>query len=268
MKLAHIVPVSLLSTVPNEQSLHLVLSELVLSDERYFRFYAERKNAGDFIILDNPVHEDRPVKFEHWIEAIMLLQPNVAVVPDVIDSTLMTLDNAREAVARFREYHFPQTELMAVPHSQTQYGWLQCATELARLGDPLRWFGISLERRLDNDPLALIRRRERVDMMLSFPERFGHIKLHLLGVSERGDELGNDSIWQRAHSADSSKFAVWSMLGTPVSPPVPILQPYPGRGTFGGSYEYFLAGHPQGLSRRKMLRNLRQWNEYAESEKD
>lgn len=269
MQLAHITPISLLDTIPVEQHTHLVLSELVRSNSRYSAFYRERAQNGDRIILDNPVHEDRPTKIEDWLDTIELIRPSVAVIPDVIDSQLMTLDNAREAVSKFRQRGFEKlgTELMAVPHADTQLGWLTCASDLARLGT-ISWFGISLERRLNDDGLALQRRRERVVMLSSFRERFAHIKLHLLGVSESGMELSDDRVWQRAESADTSKFAVWNMLETPVVPPVPTTYSYPGRTPFGGSFDYFFAGHPPRVSRRKMRNNLRTWNQYATRELD
>lgn len=266
MELAHIVPISLLSAIPLQQSTHLVLSELVLSDNRYYRFYADRCQAGDRIILDNPVHEDRPVSIDRWLEAVELLMPDVAVIPDVIDSGNETIANVEKAIEVFTNRGFSGIELMAVPHSETQQGWLSCATRIAQIQE-VSWFGISLERRFNDDPYALSRRRERVDMLNCFPERFGRIKLHLLGVSESGQELSGERLWQRATSADVSKFVVWNMLGTPVSPPVPITIPYPGRGPLGGSYGYFFAGHHD-VSRRSLTRNLRQWIAYAEREAD
>lgn len=268
MKLAHITPVSLLSVVPKEQRTHLVLSELALSSIPYYAFYSTRAKAGDFIILDNPVHEDQKVTVDRWIDAVGLMRPNVAVIPDVIDSSLMTLDNAREAIAEFTKHDsigFDDIELMAVPHGQTQEEWLTCARNLAKLKE-VSWFGISLERRLEDDQYALIRRRERVRMMLEEPHTFGRIKLHLLGVSERGDELGEDRIWQRASSADTSKYVVWSMLGTPVRPPVPTQQYYPGRKPFGGGLEFFYADRPAAVNDSRMRRNLRQWITYAQRE--
>lgn len=265
MELAHIVPISLLSAVPLQQSTHLVLSELVRSNEAYSRFYAERGQEGDRIILDNPVHEDRPVSIDHWLEAVDIIMPEVAVIPDVIDSGTETLANIEKALEVFTSRGYSGIELMAVPHAETQQGWLQCASRISQIKE-ISWLGISLERRFGNDPYALGRRRERVDMLNCFPERFDRFKLHLLGVSEAASELSGDPIWKRATSADTGEFAVWNLLGTPTVPPVPITQPYPGRGPLGGSFGYFFTGHPQDLSRRKFTRNLRQWLEYARRE--
>lgn len=267
MRLAHIVPVSLLGTLPKNQRTHLVLSELVLSDERYYRFYVNCRERGDFLILDNPVHEDRPVTIDRWLEAIRQLLPDVAVIPDVIDSDEETVKNAVEAIARLREDGFSGIKLMAVPHGVTQADWLTCARVLEGLGPAISWFGLSLERRLSDDMHALNRRRERVQLLKDEP-RFDRIKLHLLGTSECGYEFSDDKIWRRASSADSSKFAVWCMYDNPVLPPVPLTEPYPGRKPFGGSYDYFFAPVPEWLSPRKMSANLRRWCSYAERELD
>jgi hypothetical protein len=261
--LAHIVPISLLDTIPDEQTTHLVLSELILTNKRYREFYLTKRHDGHRIILDNPVHEDRPVTPERWLEAVNIIAPQVAVMPDVIDSDVDTLASAEAALRLFSTYASGTCELMAVPHGQTQLDWLQCAVKLASFPE-IKWFGISLERRLQDDKLALYRRTERVQLMRTHSGSFGRIKLHLLGTSEAGLELGEDPIWQRASSADSSKFAVFNMSGIPVSPPVPITTPYPGRAPFGGGYGYFFAGHPPRISRRGMRKNLRLWTEYAQ----
>lgn len=268
MRLAHIVPISLLDCVPIEQHTHLVLSSLVLSEKRYSAFYAERAQRGDTLIVDNPVHEDRPVSITQWLKACEIIMPHIAVIPDVIDSTDDTVANAERAATEFTRCDFKNVELMAVPHAHTQDGWLDCALKLSRIPS-ITWFGISLERRLNDDAYALVRRRERVVMMSQNPA-LAQIRLHLLGVSESAVELGDDKVWQRAESTDASKFAVWNMVGFPQFPPVPIAetQPYPGRIAFGGGYQYFFAGQPQGLSRRKMRSNLRLWNNYSEREGD
>lgn len=265
MRLAHLLPVSLLEATPHDQRTHLVLSELVLSDIRYLQFYAAKLQRGDVVILDNPVHEDHKVTVQQWLEAIALLQPTVAVIPDVIDSDLMTLDNAREAVAKFGEYQLRsecQTELMAVPHGETQSDWFNCALSLSKIS-AVTWFGISLERRLNDDPLAVSRRRERVQMMTRHRE-FMRLKLHLLGLSEGIVELGGSFVWQRAESADVSKFAIWYLSGNPVYPPPPVTIPYPGRAElFGGSYEYFTADC-DGVDISDLRDDLTLWTDYAE----
>jgi hypothetical protein len=266
VKLAHITPISLLDTIPDEQHVHLVLSELVITVPRYCEFYLERRMRGDIVILDNPVHENHPVSIERWLEAIYAVTPDIAVIPDVIDSRDETERLAVRALHEFSRRGFLDVELMAVPHGQEQTDWLDCALRLAKFGKPLNWFGVSLERRLNDDTLALERRRNRLQYLIDYPHIFDRIKLHLLGISESAAELGEDRIWRRATSADVSKFAVWNMLRTPVKPPPPVTIPYPGRQPFGGSYRYFFTGQPQWVSRRKMRNNLREWNRYAERE--
>lgn len=268
MKLAHIVPISLLDTVPKNQTTHLVLSELVLKIGSYHRFYSERRCRGDFLILDNPVHENRPITIDDWLQAVLLIMPDVAVIPDVIDSDVETIANVEKAVEAFTRQGFGSAvELMAVPHGYMQQNWLDCAHRIAAITE-ISWLGLSLERRLKNDSFALIRRRERVEMLRTESACFDRLKLHLLGLSETGEELGDDRVWQRATSVDTSKFAVWSMFGTKVRPPVPTYYEYPGRAIFGGGFEYFYADRPLHVSGRKMRSNLQRWVRYAERNRD
>lgn len=265
MKLAHIVPISLLDCVPKNQRTHLAISELVLLEKRYRDFYANKLSAGHVVILDNPVHEDKPISLDRWLQAAYVLQPTIAVIPDVIDSDAQTIRNAEAAISTMRKSGLMRTELMAVPHGETQLDWLYCAKRLAEY-EEISWLGLSLERRLADDMYALTRRRERVQFLLDEPEIFGRMSLHLLGLSENCTELGDDKIWRRASSVDTSKFAVWGMSDMYVGPPVPVPDPYPGRYSFGGSYGYFFTGHPSGLSRRKFRNHLHRWSSYADRE--
>ena len=262
MKLSHLVPVSLLEWLPDEQTTHLVLSELILTNETYYEYYARRRDRGDRIILDNAIHEDRPVSLPFWLTAIEKIRPHIAVIPDVIDSDSETIDNAWMAVEMLKREDFTAPGLMAVPHGKTQGDWLECARKLAKLPE-IAWFGLSLERRFNNDELALERRKERIKMLYHMSE-FRRIKLHLLGISESGDELGEHAVWTRAASADTSKYVVWYLQGHPVAPPVPLYAKYPGRDLFGGSYDYFFANMPLGRSKGRLRRNLQYWTEYAE----
>ncbi len=267
MKLAHIAPISLLNSLPANQRTHLVLSTLMLENLTYRRFYQLRKELGDTLILDNPVHENRGVTLEYWCAAVNLTRPSVAVIPDVIDSMDRTLSNVEEGISAISGYEIPDVQLMAVPHGHSQSDWLNCALSIAKYPE-ISWLGLSLERRLDNDDLALLRRRERVEMLRERPEVFDRLTLHLLGLSEGAIELGEDRVWSRAYSVDTSKFVVWNMTKAPVKPPAPIHEFYPGRYFLGGSYNYFFAPSPEGTTLRKIRNNLTRWCTYADREQD
>jgi hypothetical protein len=193
-----------------------------------------------------------------------MLEPTVAIVPDVIDDIPMTVNLARHAagIVSSRKAILPQPELMAVPHGHTHEEFYQCAAELIKIPG-ITWLGITLERRLNDDQLALKRRRERL-RMLSYDPLFSGTKIHLLGVSETAEELGDDSVWERAVSCDTSKFAVWALTRNPVAPPVPLSTPYPGREIFGGSYNYYWAHGLSWPDRRKFTQNLAEWSRYAQ----
>lgn len=263
MNLAHLVPISLLSVIPRQQTTHLALSNLVLENDAYYRFYAKKMRQGHHVILDNPVHENEEVDPEDWLLAVSALQPSVTVIPDVIDDSDATVENAVKLARRVRESS-PKTQLMVVPHGYSQDDWLACARALARIPD-VTYFGISLERRLNNDAAALNRRARRLRMVTQ-EVGFDHLTVHLLGTSERGNEFAEPQRFCRATSCDSSKFAVFFLCNRKVEPSSSgyIATPYPGRGPFGGSMEYFDAKPTLPVFGRHLMRkNLALWCDFA-----
>lgn len=264
MKLANIVPTSCLGAIPRNQTTHLALSNLILDNDTYFRFYRKQVQRGHTVILDNPVHEDTEIDPEDWLMAVAALKPTITVVPDVIDDSDATVQNANKLALRAKEAH-PGVKLMVVPHGFTQDDWYSCARSLFTVPG-VDYFGISLERRLKDDSAALQRRVERL-RKISLNESFDAISVHLLGTSEGGNEFAEPYRFRRAVSCDSSKFAVFYLCGRPIEPtPLGyITDPYPGREPFGGSMKYFEAepSLPVGGLRR-MRKNLALWCEFAE----
>lgn len=263
MKLAHIVPSSLLRTIPANQTTHLAISNLIVHDRKYREFYRRKSELGHTVILDNPVHEDGNVDPDVWRVATGLLRPSVAVIPDVIDDPDLTIKNAR-ILCETMKREYPYVKLMAVPHGYSQNEWYHCARALARIPQ-ISYFGISLERRLRDDELALRRRRWRLETIQRGVE-FDGIAVHLLGTSERAHEFAYPAAFRRAISTDTSKFAVFHLCGIPVEPPALVATPYPGRGPFGGSNQYLTAKPTLPMFGVKRMRaNLANWCTYADS---
>lgn len=259
MKLAHIVPVHYLPYVPLSQRTHLCLSNLIVDSPRYGRYFAAKAQDDDLVILDNPVHERIDPNISTWIEAIRIVHPTVAVLPDAIESPTMTIKLSRWAVDTVRaEFGYP-IQLMGVPHGDTDDDFVDCAHELVKLG--VNWIGVSLERRLNNDHLAYAVRCRRLAILHYLTKPKYGIKFHLLGVSEESREFTNPSIQRMVTSADASKYAVWWLTGNPVRPPVPITEHYRGREAFGGSMEYM---YYQGGVTADFGDNLSAWTAYAE----
>lgn len=261
MKLAHILPLSLVDCTPMNQTVHLAISTLIADNPAYLEFLLAKKERGHTIILDNPVHEDEFFMPETWLNAIRRLQPTVAVLPDVIDDSDQTLYRAKALADA--AISFGARKLMAVPHGIGQGDFFACALALAEVPG-VEYLGISLERRFGDDEKALARRRERLDWVKR-TEKLDSIKVHLLGSSERGHEFMPHEDWSRASSTDSSKFAVFALCGIPQLPPVPINARYPGRTALGGSMEYFR--HERKFptyGKWNLTRNLTLWINYAE----
>lgn len=266
MKLAHIVPTSLLAAT-TECDAFLCLSSLIVSNPKYAEFHARMAaTPGKTVILDNPVHENGVLNLDHWVEAASLLQPTVAIIPDVIDDWQETAAYAEKFRHLIREVA-PNTRLMGVPHGETHMDYMRCAIEMMQMRDPaIHWFGVSLERRLNDDALALQRRIRRVAMLQSEPS-FAFRNIHLLGVSETAEEFTLPSL-RGVRTADTSKFAVWWLQGqgtiAPL-PPVPIKQPYPGRRSLGGSTEYFNYRAKTSFLAATLPAYLDAWSDYAKN---
>jgi hypothetical protein len=261
VKLANILPLQLIRQTPKNQTVHLALVPHVLYNLGYVAWLKDRMLSGHTVILDNPIHENIPIDIDQWYEAMKLLKPTVAVIPDVIDDDGATVRNAR--------IHAPYaaslgSKIMAVPHGTEQRDWRMCANYLRTIPG-VSYLGISLERRLKDDELALERRYERL-RYISRNVRFDDMNVHLLGTSEASSEFARDSReWYRATSTDTSKYAVFFLLGIPVSPPAPVRTPYPGREPLGGSLGYFDSNsHLTPLGKRRLKKNLTEWCAYAE----
>ena len=263
VKLAHLLPISLIGTTPANQSVHLTLAPLVMMYPRYTNWLRRRMINGDTVILDNPVHEDVEPNLDIWMQAMELLHPTIAILPDVIDDDQQTVTNAVQLAKTVKRHWDQPVQLMAVPHGIEQADWNVCARALGAIPE-IDWLGISLERRLKDDELAVARRFNRLKFIRE-TQNFDRIRVHLLGTSERSSEFRGGHVWRRAESIDSSKFAVFYLTNQPVSPPGPVSIPYPGRAPFGGSMEYFHAIPKLPLlGKGRLTQNLAAWCTYAE----
>ncbi len=265
MKLAHILPLSIIDTTPSAQTVHLALAPLVIRHHSYANFLRQKLRYGHTVIVDNPVHEDGPIDPVTWLSAIRSLRADkgtiIAVIPDVIDDDSTTVKQAITYAPMVRGLG---AKLMAVPHGVENHDFFECARKLVTVPG-VTHLGISLERRLKNDELAYERRFDRL-AMIRRSEALDSVRIHLLGTSERAYELCEDSnFWSRADSTDTSKFAVFALRGIPQTPPAPLVATYPGRKELGGSMSYFdhvPKFRPYG--KYNFTRNLALWNNYAE----
>jgi len=259
MKLAHILPIqaTIDGFTPTEQNVHLTLANLVLKHDSYARWFEDKVNDGETVILDCPVHEYEQIDAADWINAVRLIRPTVAVLPDVIESAARTIQRADYAMRQAKDVGL-DCAFMGVPHGNDDIEYVGNAIRLRNLG--ATWFGISLERRLLNDKLAYLVREKRLRLLVQNPH-FEGCRFHFLGISERAMEFVNPFIQKHVYSADASKFALWNLVGNEPYPPAPLSTPYPGRAILGGSMEYF---DYEGYVSEEMTMYLSTWTKYAE----
>ena len=159
MKAAFVSPVKHLEALP-DTCYHMVLAHLVREHEEYANFYSisGRTSRGwepqimgsgkpHITILDNGAAEDKLLSSVELIEVARLVQPNVLVVPDDMDSTENTVEMAKEFLRCdiVRDYVNDAVitpQFMVVPHGQGLAMWRQCLQRLLGISSYL-WVGIA-----------------------------------------------------------------------------------------------------------------------------
>ncbi len=233
MEFCIISPIAGLEKFARLSRRHLVLAQLGYNNE-YLRWYATRKQAGDFIILDNGAYEGmRPALDDQaYLNMIDNFSPNVTVLPDLLmhpwrESASRSL-NFLDALAHWRTTRRPATEWMFVPQSEATdaNGWYKAMTLAlndARVGHLIKWIGL---------PRALVHHygepnlRVRMARAISSNLDLQHVKLHALGWGgleelEQLKDAGVESIdtsapvwrgWNGLHIAEDER---WKELGSP-----------------------------------------------------
>ena len=132
MKVSHEVPRCLL-TAQNEFNDYLYcLPHLLDQDDEYRDFFLEASENGDYIVMDNSLHELGEAydsnRLLHWIDAI---KPNEFIVPDAWMDYSKTLKNAKH----WKQYKYPkQTTLVAVVQAKSAGEARICYSMLKDLG--------------------------------------------------------------------------------------------------------------------------------------
>lgn len=85
MQYACIAPTAYLDQYAGRGHFQLCLAQVAMRDAAYFEWYKRRREAGDFVILDNGAYEGELVTPEKLIECARELNPNVLTVPDKIN---------------------------------------------------------------------------------------------------------------------------------------------------------------------------------------
>ena len=132
MKVSHEVPRCLLTAQYQFNDYLYCLPHLLDQDEEYKKFFIEAAAKGDYIIMDNSLHELGEAydhqRLLHWISEI---QPNEFIVPDVWMKYAQTAAQAKY----WLQYKYPKkTQITAVIQGEDKKSAWLCATLLKDLG--------------------------------------------------------------------------------------------------------------------------------------
>ena len=180
MKVSHEVPRCLLTAQYQFNDYLYCLPHLLDQDEEYKKFFIEAAAKGDYIIMDNSLHELGEAydhqRLLHWISEI---QPNEFIVPDVWMKYAQTAAQAKY----WLQYKYPnKTQITAVVQGEDEKSAWLCATLLKDLGYKklcisygATWYGdTALDKALGR--ISFVKK-------LLNDKNFQDIKFHLLGCA-------------------------------------------------------------------------------------
>lgn len=218
MKHAFIAPINYLHLVPEEDNFHLTLAHLFKND-KYASFYKEKKEKGDFILMDNSAFEYKEALSKEFLlsvlEAIPFI-PNVIVLPDYpFKDYQITVDSAYESIEFFRKNYDKSAQFMVVPQSVKGdlQGWIKGYKELCTMSE-VSFVGLSIL----NIPVAFCEETGTEDISfnrmyaLSYLQNnsliYSNLKYHCLGLGSSVRELKYMQNFPFVYSNDSSS-AIW-----------------------------------------------------------
>ena len=257
MKIANITPIALLEdALDEEETFHLILTQLVLSSETYRNFYRERIRKGDFVVLDNDAFEKRDsiTSIGELKRAIELLDPGPSevILPDEWGSTdhLRGVEIAQEYASALNAFHRPSGGYMAVPRAGNWDDYLQAVVAMLEI-DGVSTIGIpemGVTSYLGMSRGAML---TRLRFTTSVP-------VHLLGVNESLEDLMDIRLLNGggARSVDTSKFVRWGLDHTLVTKDK--IPPYPGR---GGMSFFDIPDLDWNIPYKYIHQNIKYWRE-------
>jgi len=212
MEFAFITPVPLLYKYATASKYHLLLEHLTI-DRQYVHFYVERKEKGDFIILDNSIIEaGNASSLEALDSAAQKVTPNEIALGEKWHDAIGTLQEIEKGI-RFAEAHNWDCRLMAVPQGKVLGEWLWCFErildlEIDTIGIPKFLEDFHEEGRLGVLKLLAFEYEEKI--------RDSRKQLHLLGLGGNPLELAYVSqLNLPVRGADSSMPVWFGLLGIP-----------------------------------------------------
>ena len=102
MKISHESPLSLLPTSRSYNDYDYALVHLFETEPTYYEFFKESLAMGRHVLLDNSIFElgtaFDAAKYAHYIRE---LKPTEYIIPDVLESTIGTMDSALDFVEKY-----------------------------------------------------------------------------------------------------------------------------------------------------------------------
>lgn len=180
MQVATILPTHFLSLIA-DRSYHMALAHLIGKDAYYTDFYTEMANAiGDYVILDNGVIETgTPMPIEEIVRRANKIGAQELILPDALDDSNLTLDNACASIPYARKYF--KGRLMAVPQGKTLEEWLDCVDLMLSLDIDV----IGIPKRL----VKIAGRDGRLCALRLLGRKLRGLEIHLLGCWETPIEV-------------------------------------------------------------------------------
>ena len=116
MKISHELPLSLLSYSEDWNDYDYCLPHLLDKHTDYKQYFLEAKEKGRFIIMDNGLFEGVTHTVTDLLEKINLIEPNIFIVPDAWNDSIITVKNAKY----WTQFKVPfKTKLMVVLQGNT-----------------------------------------------------------------------------------------------------------------------------------------------------
>lgn len=226
MEMCFIAPTPLLKDFATKSSTHLILAHIYAEDEEYRKFYQERIQAGDFVILDNSAYElGSSYGLGKLLSIASTLQPAAMFLPDVRFDYRETLQQVDTALVFIKQTTGIKSALYAVPQGNNQTEILYCYDRLLRIPEVA---GIGLYEEIGK--VAGLKNREEFLCLL---EETGRIKkgiyYHLLGMEDQPADIQQLAKHEWVNSIDSVKPIAYGLYGIAFDAEKGSLVEYPHR---------------------------------------
>ena len=226
MKICHIVPADYIEVCNQNSSMHLLISQEVLKNEKYREKYLEKSLKGDFIIMDNGVFEyGNAAPLDDVIEAVEAVQAKEMILPDCYFDGEITIKRVMNTLNELEKKNYRPVSLMAVPQGKTQEGYMKCFSILLSI-DEIDTIGFSygaINKAFARYKLPPSLLRPTVISYLNQHFDLGTLnkEFHCLGIGGHPHEIEFLKKFEFIRSVDSSKAFVCAVRGMDVKETLP-----------------------------------------------